>query len=131
MRTLSVIIQHTSSHHITSIQLYSPNPPLPHQTINMQFLVAASLFAAALAAPVAQTTDCPNPAHCGPPHTTRTSTSATTSSAGTARISHPLTSSSPATTPRTSLAQSARPPFPARPSLAETPTGLTAATASS
>jgi hypothetical protein len=36
----------------------------------MQFLVAASLFAAALAAPVAQTTDCPNPAHCGPPDTT-------------------------------------------------------------
>lgn len=32
----------------------------------MQFLtVASALFAAALAAPMAQTTDCPNPAHCG------------------------------------------------------------------
>ena len=32
----------------------------------MQFFTAATLFAAtALAAPVAQTTDCPNPAHCG------------------------------------------------------------------
>jgi hypothetical protein len=35
----------------------------------MQFLVAASLFAAALAAPAAQTPDCPNPAHCGAPST--------------------------------------------------------------
>lgn len=34
-------------------------------TANMQFLTAATLFAAALAAPAPQTTDCPNPAHCG------------------------------------------------------------------
>jgi hypothetical protein len=33
----------------------------------MQFLTIASLFAAALAAPTPQTTDCPNPAHCGGP----------------------------------------------------------------
>ncbi|KAH7078934.1 hypothetical protein BKA63DRAFT_488630 [Paraphoma chrysanthemicola] len=32
----------------------------------MQFIAAASLFAAVLAAPTPQTTDCPNPAHCGP-----------------------------------------------------------------
>ncbi|KAF2451794.1 hypothetical protein P171DRAFT_426247 [Karstenula rhodostoma CBS 690.94] len=31
----------------------------------MQFLTAATLFAAALAAPAPQTSDCPNPAHCG------------------------------------------------------------------
>lgn len=33
----------------------------------MQFIAVASLFAAALAAPAPapQTTDCPNPAHCG------------------------------------------------------------------
>ncbi|CAO2657521.1 Nn.00g036470.m01.CDS01 [Neocucurbitaria sp. VM-36] len=32
----------------------------------MQFItVASALFAAALAAPAPQTTDCPNPAHCG------------------------------------------------------------------
>jgi hypothetical protein len=31
----------------------------------MQFLTAATLFAAALAAPTPQTPDCPNPAHCG------------------------------------------------------------------
>lgn len=31
----------------------------------MQFLTAATLFAVALAAPAPQTTDCPNPAHCG------------------------------------------------------------------
>jgi hypothetical protein len=32
----------------------------------MQFItVASALFAAAVAAPVAQTPDCPNPAHCG------------------------------------------------------------------
>jgi hypothetical protein len=36
----------------------------------MQFIAAASLFAAALAAPMAQTSDCPNPAHCGEPSTT-------------------------------------------------------------
>jgi hypothetical protein len=35
--------------------------------ITMQFLAAASLFAAALAAPAPQTSDCPNPAHCGAP----------------------------------------------------------------
>jgi hypothetical protein len=33
----------------------------------MQFITAASLFAAALAAPAPQTSDCPNPAHCGEP----------------------------------------------------------------
>ena len=34
----------------------------------MQFLTVAALFAAAaVAAPVAQTPDCPNPAHCGGP----------------------------------------------------------------
>jgi hypothetical protein len=33
----------------------------------MQFLAAASLFAAAFAAPAPQTSDCPNPAHCGTP----------------------------------------------------------------
>ncbi|KAH7402473.1 hypothetical protein BKA66DRAFT_448833 [Pyrenochaeta sp. MPI-SDFR-AT-0127] len=34
----------------------------------MQFItVASALFAVALAAPTAQTTDCPNPAHCGEP----------------------------------------------------------------
>jgi hypothetical protein len=31
----------------------------------MQFLTLASVFAAALAAPAPQTSDCPNPAHCG------------------------------------------------------------------
>ncbi|KAF1972432.1 hypothetical protein BU23DRAFT_508150 [Bimuria novae-zelandiae CBS 107.79] len=31
----------------------------------MQFLTAATLFGLALAAPAPQTTDCPNPAHCG------------------------------------------------------------------
>ena len=36
----------------------------------MQFLVAASIFAAALAAPAPQTSDCPNPAHCGEPSPT-------------------------------------------------------------
>jgi hypothetical protein len=66
MLTLSVIIQLI----ITSKQAYSSTSPPPYQSINMQFFVAASLFAAALAAPVAQTPDCPNPAHCGPPDTT-------------------------------------------------------------
>lgn len=33
----------------------------------MQFAALATLFAAALAAPAPQTTDCPNPAHCGSP----------------------------------------------------------------
>lgn len=33
----------------------------------MQFFVAAALFGAAIAAPAAQTPECPNPAHCGPP----------------------------------------------------------------
>ncbi|KAF1841870.1 uncharacterized protein K460DRAFT_292260 [Cucurbitaria berberidis CBS 394.84] len=36
----------------------------------MQFItVASALFAAAVAAPAPQTTDCPNPAHCGPADT--------------------------------------------------------------
>jgi hypothetical protein len=38
----------------------------------MQFLAVASLFAAALAAPAPQTSDCPNPAHCGTPDNTST-----------------------------------------------------------
>jgi hypothetical protein len=38
----------------------------------MQFFAVASLFAAALAAPAPQTSDCPNPAHCGTPSTAHT-----------------------------------------------------------
>ncbi|KAI8937831.1 hypothetical protein NX059_005524 [Plenodomus lindquistii] len=33
----------------------------------MQFLTLAALFGAAIAAPAPQTSDCPNPAHCGTP----------------------------------------------------------------
>lgn len=37
----------------------------------MQFItIASALFAAALAAPAPQTSDCPNPAHCGGPDDT-------------------------------------------------------------
>jgi hypothetical protein len=58
---------------ITTKQL--PTPKLHYQLHKktssiMQFIVAASLFAAALAAPMAQTSDCPNPAHCGEPSPT-------------------------------------------------------------
>jgi hypothetical protein len=56
----------TQTHHFNNNHKQLFSTPSSLQTSKMQFITAATIFAAAaLAAPTPQTSDCPNPAHCG------------------------------------------------------------------